>query len=138
MHASQIFINFGGHIEIHVFLVLDPFADEAGRDLDHRGRDKFYFGVVCPLSRFISGAGINVKLVLFQDLFPVFPIMKSAEEVHSAYQYEMMIGIVFGQVSQRVDSIGRTGEFHFDVAYFETGMIFGSQPDKSNTVYIRQ
>lgn len=110
--------------------VFEVVANEGGRECHERGIHEVDMGVVAEVAAVVAGAGIDVEVVVFEDVLVVEPFGEGLQVVFTHDEAELALGVLFAQHLQRVARVGGFRERELDVAGPETEVIADGEVDE--------
>lgn len=113
-------------------------SDEGGGECHEGGIHEVDVGVVAEVAAVVAGAGIDVEVVVFEDVLVVEPFGEGLQVVLAHDEAEFALGVLFAQHLQGVARVGGLRERELNVAGPETEVVADGEVHEMQTLPVVQ
>ena len=113
-------------------------ADIAGGDVHHRNIDEMDMGMVGEAVGMASRTGIDVEVVVLEDVLVVAPPAEILQIVASHDERKTLVGVLLAEMGQRDYGVGGYGQMEFDVAGPHAVIVLDGFADHLQTMVVGQ
>ena len=130
----DILEHFFGHHVAYGLAVFEVVADEGGGE-SHQGRiHEMHVRVRAEVAAVVAGTGIDVKVVVLQNVLVVEPFREGLQVVLAHDEAEFALGVLFAQHLQGVARVGGLRERELDVAGPEAQVVADGEVHEMQTL----
>lgn len=103
--------------------VPDTFSDKRSGDIHHRRFNEFNVRMRFEFGRLRVRTRINVKAIIAENSFMVFPFYEIDEVVFAQDDPEFLVGMFFAQVDEGMNGVARSRQMKLDVRRFDLDVV---------------